>query len=115
MSFDKDHAAKYRNDPRSTKELLDLTLIKDADRDNEDYWGPIAVLQHRLSQILERIQDLSASGDPKSRDTAATILAQGRVETKFAPGVCTEILLHMLAQERSTSVLTSIIFALGHL
>ena len=59
MSTDADHAAKYRNDPRSTEELLGLALTKDADRDDEAYWQPIAILcQHRLPGILERVREL---------------------------------------------------------
>jgi hypothetical protein len=115
MSVNNDHAAKYRNDPRSTDELLGLALTKDADRDNDDYWHPIAVLQHRLPQIIERIQTLSISSDDKSRDTSATILGQGWVRAKLGSDHCAEILLQMLAKEKSTSVLASIIFALGHL
>jgi hypothetical protein len=115
MSAENDHASKYRNDPRSTDDLLDLALTKDADRDNDDYWHPIAALQHRLAQIIERIQTLSISGDDKSRDTAATILGQGWVGAKVASDHCAEILLQMLAKEQSNLVLPSIIFALGHL
>ena len=83
MSADNDHATKYRNDPHSTAELLGLALTKDADRDNNDYWHPIATLQHRLPQILERVQDWSDSNDEKSHATSATILLQGWVGTKF--------------------------------
>jgi hypothetical protein len=110
-----DHAAKYRNDPHSTDELLTDALTKDADRENEGYWHPIAALQHRLPQIIERIELLGRSDEDKSRDTAATILGQGWVATKFAPDRCAETLLQMLVKEQSTSVLVSIIFALGHL
>ena len=115
MSVDNDDAAKYRNDPRSTDELLALALTKDADRDSDDYWHPVAALQHRLPQIVERIQTLSNSSDDKSRDTAATILGQGWVGAKLNSDHCAEILLQMLAKEQSTPVLASIIFALGHL
>ena len=115
MSAENDHASKYRNDPRSTDDLLDLALTKDADRDNDDYWHPIAALQHRLAQVIERIQILSKNGDDKSRDTAATILGQGWVGAKVASDHCAEILLQMLAKEQSNLVLSSIIFALGHL
>ncbi len=115
MSADNDSASKYRNDPRSTDELLGLALTKDADRDNDDYWQPVAALQHRLPQIIETIQNLSNNNDDKSRDTAATILGQGWVGTKFASDRAAGILLRMLVQEQSTSVLVSIIFALGHL
>lgn len=115
MSITKDYAAEYRNDARSTDELLGLALTKDADRDDDAYWKPIAALQHRLPQNLKRIQELSGSSDEKSRDTAATILGQGWVGTKSSVDRCAEILLLMLATERSTAVLASIIFALGHL
>ena len=106
---------KYRNDTRSTDDLICAALANDADRDNDGYWQPIAVLQHRLPAILERIQELSDSCHEKSRDTAATILGQGWVGSKAIPDVCADVLLWMLAREQSTSVLTSIIFALGHL
>lgn len=115
MSVTKDYAAEYRNDTRSTDELLGLALTKDADRDNDDYWKPVAALQHRLPQILERVRDLSSSSEEKSRDTAATILGQGWVGTKFASERCAEILLAMLAKEQSASVLASISFALGQM
>lgn len=115
MSITKDYAAEYRNDPRSTDELLGLALAKDADRDNDDYWKPVAALQHRLPQILDRIQQLSGSNDEKGRDTAATVLGQGWVGRKFASERCAEVLLAMLAVENSVSVLAAIGFALGHL
>jgi HEAT repeat protein len=115
MSAESDHSAKYRDDPRSTDELLALALSKDADLDDEGYWQPIGVLQHRLSQILERVRALGDSQDAKNRDTAATILGQCRVATKFSSGGCADVLLAMLARERSASVLPSIIFALGQL
>ncbi len=115
MSDSYDYATEYRNDPRSTDELLGLALTKEADRDDDAYWKPIAALQHRLPQILERVQELSGSSEEKSRDTAATILGQGWVGTKFTSDRCAEILLQMLAKEPSPSVLASIIFALGHL
>jgi len=114
MSAETDHDSKYRDDPRSTDELIELALTKDADRNNDKYWQPIVTLQYRLPQIIDRIQNLRSSDD-KGRDTAATILGQGRVRTKYAAERCAEILLQMLAEEQSVSVLVSTIFALGHL
>jgi hypothetical protein len=115
MENDGNQSAKYLNDVRSTDELIELALSKDADRDDDDYWQPIAVLQHRLSTILERIQILAKNNNEKCRDAAATILGQSRVRNKFSPEICAEILLPMLKTERSDEVLSSIIFALGHL
>jgi hypothetical protein len=108
-------AAKYLNDVRSTDELIELALSKDADRDAEDYWKPIGVLQHRLPTILEKIQIFGKNSEEKYRDLAATILGQGHVGNKFSSETCAKILLQMLEVEQSNHVLSSIIFALGHL
>lgn len=115
MPAENDHAAKYRNDPRSTEELLHLTLTLDAERDDDAYWYPMAALQHRLPKIWDKVVNLINSPDVKSRDTAATILGQGWVGKKFASERCVELLLQMLAQERSTPILAAVIFALGQL
>lgn len=115
MPAENDHSAKYCNDPRSTDELLHLALTLDAERDDNAYWYPIAALQHRLPKIWDKVVNLINSSDEKSRDTAATILGQGWVGEKFASERCVEILLQMLAQERSASILASVIFALGNL
>ncbi len=115
MSENSDRTALYRNDPRPTEEVLGLALANDPDHDDEGYWKPVTVLQHRLPEILQLIEELSVSSDEKSRDTAATILGQNMVETKLATDLCAEVLLEMLAQEKSPSVLVSIIHALGHL
>ena len=115
MNLELDTSAKYRNDPRSTDELIHLVLTLDADRDNDNYWIPIAVLQHRLPGIWERVRELGGSSDEKDRSTSATILGQGWVGTKPAAAVCADDLLRMLAREQSPSVLASIIIALGHL
>ena len=115
MSNEVNQPAGYLNDVRSTDELLELVLSKDADRDDEEYWQPIRVLQHRLPIVLEQIKTLAKSEHEKHRDIAAIILGQGRVVDKFTKETCAEILLQMLEAEQSDEVLSSIIFALGHL
>ena len=115
MDLSNELAARYRSDSRPTEELLRLALANDPDRDDAAYWQPVAVLQHRLPEILDSVESLGDSPDDKRRETAATILGQGRVETKFNPERCTDILLRMLAREQSVPVLTAISFALGHL
>jgi hypothetical protein len=115
MSLSNALADKYRRDSRPTEGLLRLALTTDADRDDDAYWQPIAVLQHRLPEILDLVAALGDSPDDKRRDTAATILGQGRVGTKFNPERCADVLLRMLAREQSIPVLTAISFALGHL
>ncbi len=110
-----DWASKYRNDPRSTDELLHLGLTKDMDEDDEEYWQPIRSLQYRLPTIAEQIETMLRSSDPKSRDTAATILGQSSVEEKWEAPHCAEKLVAALKLEKSADALISIIFALGHL
>src|ERR671925_227962 len=111
MSANGDRAEKYRNDSRSTEELIRLALTKDADADNDDYWQPIWTLQHRLPQILERVKELGHSTDEKSRDTAATLLVgQNGVKDKVAISDCVVFLLEMLGRENSPVVLTAIAF-----
>jgi hypothetical protein len=115
MNSDEERAAKYRDDPRATEELIQLVLSKDADADNDEYWHPIWVLQHRLPLIFDRVTQLSKAPDEKSRDTAAALLGQNGVKNKFDPRGCLDQLLLMVPGERSAKVLGSIAFACGHL
>ena len=115
MSANEDRAEQYRTDPRPTNELISVALTKDADADDDEFWHPVRILQHRLPQILNRIMPMSESLEEKSRDTAATILGQCSVKEKFSADICAEVLLRMMGQEQSPDVLTSVVFALGHL
>jgi len=115
VNADEERAAKYRDDPRSTEELIELVLSKDADADNDEYWHPIWILQHRLPIIFDRVTQLSKAPDEKSRETAATLLGQNGVRNKFGPRGCLDQLLLMVPGERSVKVLSSIAFACGHL
>ncbi len=115
MSDSEDWNLKYRTDPLSTDELLHLGLTKDMDADNEDYWSPIRSLQYRLPLIVDRIEQLLQSQDPKSRDTAATILGQNSVKDKWEISRCGDRLLSALTRETSSTVLSSLIHALGNL
>jgi HEAT repeat protein len=85
------------------------------DADNEDYWSPIRSLQYRLPVIVDRIEQLLQSQDPKSRDTAATILGQNGVKDKWEISRCGDRLLSAMKQETSSTVLSSLIHALGNL
>jgi HEAT repeat protein len=115
MSDSDDRVQKYRNDSRSTEELIRLVLTKNADADNDDYWHPVWTLQHRLPQIIELVKELSKRGDAKSREIAATILGQNGVKEKFAISQCVDFLITMIRQESVNDVLSSIAHALGHL
>lgn len=115
MSNSNERTEKYRSDRRATEELIHLVLTKDADADNDDYWHPVWALQHRMSQILERVKELGDCNEEKARDIAATLLGQNGVENKVAVSECVGFLLGMLCREASPTVLTSIAFALGHL
>ncbi|MDB6037311.1 MAG: hypothetical protein JWM99_1152 [Verrucomicrobiales bacterium] len=115
MSGGEQITEKYRNDPRSTEDLIHLALMKDADKDNDDYWHPVWALQSRLPRILERVKELGDRPDAKSRDTAATLLGQNGLKDKVAVSECVDYLLGMISRETSPVVLTSLTFALGHL
>jgi hypothetical protein len=115
MSENDDHAHKYRNDSRSTEELIRIVLTKDADADNDEYWHPVWTLQYRLPQIIELVGELIKSGDAKSRETAATILGQNGVEEKLVVSQCVDLLLGAIRQESDNGVLSSIAHAMGHL
>src|SRR4051794_40063209 len=107
MNASEDWNLAYRTDPRPTDELLHLGLTKDIDADNEDYWHPIRSLQHRLPAIIDRIERLLQSEDPKSRDTAATILGQNSLKDKWAVLQCGDRLLTAMQRETSPEVLSS--------
>lgn len=115
MSDCDERAQKYRNDTRSTDELIRLVLTKDADSDNDDYWHPIWTLQHRLPKIIEPVSELIKSPDAESRETAATILGQNGVKEKLIVSQCVDFLLGMIRKESDNGVLTSIAYAMGHL
>ena len=115
MSDCDDRAQKYRNDSRSTDELIRLVLTKDADADNDEYWHPVRTLQHRLPQIIEPVSKLTKSGEAKSRETAATILGQNGVKEKLIVSQCVDLLVGMIGQESDNGVLSSIAHAMGHL
>jgi len=111
-----DLASEYRSDPRSTEELVALAVAKDIDLDNEEYWKPIRILQHRLSAEFERFHRLACSKSQKERDVAATILGQNSVKDKFDVERCQMALGEMLSQpDLSSPPLASILFALGQL
>ena len=110
-----DPAARYRDDPRTTDELLRLVLTTDPDRDDDAYWELVRSLQYRLPGTIDQVEELSRSDHEASRAAAADVLGQSCVETKFCPARCTETLLLMLRQETTGSVLVSIICALGHM
>lgn len=116
MSNFQERALEYKSDPRPTAELLVLALSKDMDADNEDFWLPIRILQHRLPTEFPKIQELSCSTSPKDREVAATILGQNSVREKFDVQGCQSVLNQMLSQPDVISPsLESILFALGNL
>ncbi|HXC37129.1 MAG TPA: HEAT repeat domain-containing protein [Candidatus Acidoferrales bacterium] len=115
MSTCHDRAQKYRNDSRSNDELIQLVLTKDADADNDEYWHPVWILQHRLPEIIELVRKRVKIGDAKLRETAATILGQNGVKDKLAVNECVDLLLGMIRPESDDAVLSSIAHAIGHL
>jgi HEAT repeat protein len=105
---------RYREDPRSSEELIAIASTKGVEIDGDDYQELIAILQARLPSIFHRIKELVASDDPNSRNLAATVLGQNYKKDKEFDKECIALLKSMLAHEKSTTVQESIIYALGH-
>ena len=116
MSAYEEKLERFRQDPRSTEELIALVLTKDADADNDGYWHPVRILQLRLPGIFDRVTELANSPEEKAREIAATLLGQNGVPEKERALVaeCLDLLLLMLGRETSILVLESIVYALGH-
>ena len=114
MNRSTDREKLFREDPRPTGEVIATALTKDVDTDGDDYWKLLWVLQARLPSIFDRIKELATSGDPASRDMAATVLGQNGLKDKVIRGQSVSLLTSMLLTEQSSKVQVSIIFALGH-
>jgi HEAT repeat protein len=102
----------YRNDPRSTLELINLALLPKGD---DLRWSAIVTLHYRGSQeVLDEARELISSSEPHYRATGIDILAQlGVEETKFAEE-CKTALLAMFESERDPDVLESLGIAFSH-
>jgi HEAT repeat protein len=105
---------RFKEDPRSTDEVIALALTKNADSDGDDYWNWIWVIQARLPVIFDKVKELASNANPASRDLAATVLGQNGLKDKVASQQCVSLLTSMLLKEQSSKVLVLIIFALGH-
>jgi HEAT repeat protein len=114
MNETSEREMRFKEDPRSTDEVIALALTKDVDADGDDYWNLIWILQARLPVILDKIKELSSRANPASRDLAATVLGQNGLKDKVASQQCVSLLTSMLLKEQSSKVIVSIIFALGH-
>lgn len=116
MSAYEEQLERFRQDPRSTEELIALVLTKDAEADDNGYWHPIWILQQRLPGTFDRVTELANSPEEKAREIAATLLGQnGRPEKdRVMVEECLNLLLLMLRRETSLFVLESIIYAIGH-
>lgn len=107
---------KYRDDPRSTQELIELALEKWGDEEDHEHWKAVTVLHFKGShEILLAAQGLCSSEEPAKRGLGATILAQLGVPERTYPDECVTILIEMLEQETDADVLTHVLIAFGHL
>jgi hypothetical protein len=112
MNETSEREMRFKEDPRSTDEVIALALTKDVDADGDDYWNLIWILQARLPVILDKIKELASCANPASRDLAATVLGQNGLKDKVASQQCVSLLTSMLLKEQSSKVIVSIIFAL---
>ena len=104
------HAEIWRNDPRSTEELIRLALTSDEVAAND----ALRVLWYKRPEEILRIgHSLGTSADPKERELAAQILGQGGIPEHIPAEQSLPILLPMLEQESDPIVLASIAVALG--
>ncbi len=114
MTLSPELEEKYRNDPRSNGELIDLVLRKDMDADDEAFWDPMRLLQYRLPAIIDDVVELLKSKSDMARDSAATILGQSRMPVKWNGPRCVDLLLASLADETAIEPLVSALHAVGH-
>ncbi|MDB6025351.1 MAG: hypothetical protein JWM68_1574 [Verrucomicrobiales bacterium] len=113
MNMPIDRTAEYLADPRATEDLVRLAAANDPDNDEEAYWNPIRVLEHRLPRIFDEMQRLSEENDPKLRSVAATVVGQHAVKEKWMGSQCVDLLLDLLQREQDVVVITAMINALG--
>jgi HEAT repeat protein len=103
--------AEFREDPRSTAELVDFALSEVSD---ELAWQAVTVLHFRgTEEVLEHAKRLSASSCNRERRLGADILGQLGVPERTFPVECTDILCRMLIAEEDAKVLVSVLTALS--
>lgn len=107
---------KYRDDPRSTQELIDQALEKLGDDEDQEHWKAITVLHVKGShEILLAAQELCSSDDPSKRGLGATVLGQLGAPEHTYPDECVTTLIAMLERETDIEALADILIACGHL
>ena len=104
-------------DPRSAAELIEPALAEAERDDFIDIHDPaVSILQTRGSrEILNATLGLCASPDPKRRALAAEILGQLGFGDRTFPEECCDALLDLVRRDADRDVLTTAVFALGHL
>jgi HEAT repeat protein len=101
-------------DPRSTEELIALSLR--GEEDDEQAWAAIALLHWRGTRdVLEAAERLVYSPLPRERGRGADILGQLGIPRRTFPEECFQLLLGLLRRENEPAVLGSVATALGHL
>ena len=105
------HEADFRNDPRTTDELVNFVLCQ-MDEDSE--WNAIGSLHWRgTAEVLRRAELLTQSSCSRERRLGADILGQLGVPDRSFPAECTEILCGMLCVGEEPEVLRSVLVALS--
>jgi HEAT repeat protein len=109
-----DYIESQRNDPRSPDQLITEALSA---KDDDAAWEPAGAFWYRpASQVMKAAKQLFRSDDPKRRQLAARILAQGIfIPDRVAPDQSLKLLLPQLAREQDPEVLSDIGHALGEI
>jgi len=108
-------AASPPNDLRRDEDIVAAALALSCEKDGEEYWSEVRILQNRMSgQLFGKMRDFMTQDDVRKRQLAADVVAQGRVAEKELGEQCVRFLLDALEDEKAPRVLKAICNALGH-
>ena len=102
---------------KSTNELIDLALAEEEREEvvPKDYSAIQALHARGTREVLEAGTALCRSLSPSHRRVGAIILGELGTLPRTFPEECCEVLLDLVQKESDESVVSSAIFALGHL
>jgi HEAT repeat protein len=106
-----------RRDPRSTADLIKAALAEAQQEELGEADIPALSILHARGtrEVLDAGRALCASREARLRALGADILGQLGTPTRTFPEECCETLLALLKKETNPGVITSAVFALGHL
>lgn len=112
MAYENPHLEKYRNDPRSISELIEIAKSPDEQISNE---AIVCLHCKGTREVLEAARSLSHSEEASERIVASCILAQIGVPDRTFPSECFETLKMMLSREADEEVIATVTHSVGFL